>query len=602
MGGGLMQLVAYGAQDVYLTGNPQITLFKVVYRRHTNFSVECIDLSLDTAKPGGKPNVQVLRNGDLATRSYLRLVLPPLVPSNADTGFEGKVAWVRRVGHALIKSVEIQIGGSPIDKHYGVWLDIWYELTHSTEQERGYRAMIGDVDQLTTLVPANVGVAGGYTLFVPLQFWFCRNYGLALPLIALQYHDVRLMFEFEDLNKLYVYTRGCGRRTEPTFQSFQYTNAGVLIDYVYLDSEERRRFAQVGHEYLIEQVQTPAEQNLPTQTGSAPASQTFTLNFNHPCKEFVWTHKLGAFNGKGGNAGGWFLPYSNQDQWIGGWQVAVQEAANHLASSMVSVAAADPWTAADKVVSTVTFNPASDPISTSVIGGTVWKFMSVNTTNIGPADTQNVHILQNPISFGTFNLASGLVDVTVELDFQDQVIGVVPLVNVTVTENTLSLTNLSIPLVPGYSTNGFTDRRLDTDKCDDVHVVQFSNYGLRLDGMGNLVMEGNIVLNGHDRFTKREGNYFNFVQPWQHHTRTPADGVNVYSFALHPEQHQPTGTANMSRIDSTRLLYKTQDSLRVNAALYPPMNYTIDTDMWVFACNYNVLRIMSGMGGLAYSN
>jgi len=457
---------------------------------------------------------------------------------------------------------------------------------------------------LTTLQKS---VAGGYNLFVPLQFWYCRNYGLALPLIALQYHDVRLNFELESLDKLYVYTRGCGTRTAPSFNSLQYVSAGVLIDYVYLDSEERRRFAQVGHEYLIEQLQTDGEQQLSQQTSTtAPSVQSFTLNFNHPCKEFVWVHKLGAFNGSGGQDNGWFLSYTNADNTDfqpGSWASAVQDAANSLAKSMVSVDAVAPWTATDAAVQNLAFNPASEPITTALVNGTTWKFISVNTTNIVPADVQNVHLLTNPITQGAINLASGLVDVTVELDYDDQVIGTpnLPVVTVTVTENNLSLVNLSVPLVPGAFTN-FADRRLDSDKCDDVHVIQPNNYGVALDGRGNIVLDGLLVLNGHDRFARREGNYFNYVQPWQHHSRTPADGINVYSFALHPEQHQPTGTANMSRIDNTKLNYRTQDPLRQNQNKYAPLNYSVGTAVWVFATNYNVLRIMSGMGGLAYSS
>lgn len=592
MTGGLMQLVAYGAQDVYLTGNPQITLFKVVYRRHTNFSVECSELSLDTAKPGGRPTIQVLRNGDLATRSYLRVTLPPLAPSNSR--YEGQVAWVRRLGHAMIKSVEIQIGGSPIDKHYGTWLDVWYELTHTTSQERGYRAMIGDVDQLTKLQTS----VAGYTLFVPLQFWFCRNYGLALPLIALQYHDVRLNFEFEELDRLVVSTKGAGLETVPKFQSFQYASAAVLIDYVYLDSEERRRFAQVGHEYLIEQLQTPGEQNLAIQgTGSSPTNQTFTLNFNHPCKEFIWAHKLGAFNGNGG----YFLAYSNQDQWIGGWENAVQDAATSLARASVSVEAVEPWLASDASVATFNLSPVSDPISINTMtNGTVWKFIATNTAGLSSGDTQQVHILMNPITLGSINLGDHLLDITVELDFQDVAIAT-PKVTVSVSSHKLSLINLSIPLANGF-TSPFADRRLDEDKSSDVNVIIPHNYGAVLDGTGNIVKEGKIELNGHDRFTTREGSYFNYVQPYQHHTRTPADGINVYSFALHPEQHQPTGTGNMSRIDSVKLNYKTQDPVRNDTKLYAPLNYTLDTTFHIFATNYNVLRIMSGMGGLAYSN
>ena len=143
MAGALMQLVAYGAQDVYLTGNPQITFFKVVYRRHTNFSVETIEHAVDSAKPGGRYTVTVHRNGDLATNCALRVKVPAL--SSTDIGSSTSVAWVSKLGHALVKQVEVEIGGSKIDKHVGTWLDIWHELTHTDSQESGYKKLIGDV-------------------------------------------------------------------------------------------------------------------------------------------------------------------------------------------------------------------------------------------------------------------------------------------------------------------------------------------------------------------------------------------------------------------------------------------------------------------------
>jgi len=613
MGGALLQLVAYGAQDVYLTGNPQITLFKIVYRRHTNFSMECIELTLETAKPSGRPTLQILRNGDLATRAFLRVTLPALTPSNS--AFTGNVAWVRRLGHAMIKSVEIQIGGSPIDKHYGVWFNIWYELTHPSSKERGYTEMIGDVDTLTTLQSS---VAAGRVIYVPLQFWFCRHYGLALPLIALQYHDVRLNFEFEDLDKLYIFSRGTGSDTAPTFASLTYSSAGVLIDYIYLDSEERRRFAQVGHEYLIEQLQTPGEQNLPVAgSGSALVNQTFTLNFNHPCKEFIWAHKLGAYNGVGGTSTGWFLSYSNSDVWIGGWENAVQDAADSLADAMfigvdASSPTPDPWTTGTPVFDVVTLTPGTDPISvitgadlanalaSTLLQSTTIKFLCVNTS-AWVAEDAYVAVLANPITLGAINLADALTDITCEVDCSiGPGVGAVT-TTATVGSHTLSLVNLSVPLLAAF-TSAFTDRRLAAKKGNDVHAIIPHNFGVSLDGTGNIVYSGNLVLNGHDRFATREGAYFNYVQPWVHHTRTPADGINVYSFALHPEQHQPTGTVNMSRIDNTKLNYKTSDPFRADATVYAPLIYTYDTTMWVFAINYNVLRIMSGMGGLAYSS
>jgi hypothetical protein len=186
-----MQLVAYGAQDVYLTGNPQITFWKVVYRRYTNFSIETIEHPL-----GGNPNfgrkatVTVIRNGDLASRIFLMVQLDTVNwLARRELAADCKLprfAWVRRLGHALIRFCNVEIGGSEIDKQYGTWLDIWYELTHDNDQDRGYNHMIGDVDELTRLdEPDGQGnIKDHYTLYIPLQFWFCRNSGLALPLIA----------------------------------------------------------------------------------------------------------------------------------------------------------------------------------------------------------------------------------------------------------------------------------------------------------------------------------------------------------------------------------------------------------------------------------
>jgi hypothetical protein len=589
MAGGLLQLVAYGAQDVYISGNPQITLFKVVYRRHTNFAMECFELSMDSAKPGGRPNVQVLRNGDLATRCHLKIILPELLPTNASTDtskFNGTVGWVRRVGHALVKSVEIQIGGAAMDKHYGIWLDLWYELTHTKALETGYSKMIGDEPKLTNLVAAATGIRGGSILYIPLQFWFCRNYGLALPLIALQYHDVRFNIEFEELSKLVVYCKGTGAETAPTWSSLNYGNAGILVDYVFLDSEERRRFAQVGHEYLMEEVQHPGEQSLPA-TGSGTANQSFTLSFNHPCKELIWAHKIGAYTGVGGAASSNFLVYSNTDSWTN----AIDAAAENLVLGMMTTAANGSAT------QTVTFDPEVTPIVTQVIGTTTFKFISVNV-NASQGST-SLYVIKVPllhISSG-INLAASLTDVTVYVDFASVATGVTPPLTkytASVSDHSLNILDLSVPLDSAL----WTDTR--SQKICDYHVTQFNNYGLSLTGEGNLVVDGQLVLNGHERFAKREGNYFNYVQPWQHHTRTPADGVNVYSFALHPEQQQPTGVCNLSRIDNTKLNYKTQDTVRTSTNV--PLNYTQDTNVYIFVTNYNVLRVMSGMAGKAYSN
>ena len=255
MGGGLMQLVAIGAQDVHLTGNPQISFFKVVYRRHTNFSMESIQQSFNgTAKPGNRVTCTISRNGDLISNMWLELKL--LESDNTAN-------LVNSVGHALIEYVELEIGGQRIDKHYGEWLEIWSELTLPEEKRQGFKEMIGRRDARVTPESSK--------LYIPLQFFFCRNPGLALPLIALQYHEVKLNLKFRDGKDLV----SSGGTTITDFDS-----ATLFVDYVYLDTEERQRFAQMSHEYLIEQLQ---------HTGpESTKSDQVRLNFNHPVKELVW--------------------------------------------------------------------------------------------------------------------------------------------------------------------------------------------------------------------------------------------------------------------------------------------------------------------------
>jgi len=309
----------------------------------------------------------------------------------------------------------------------------------------------------------------------------------------------------------------------------------------------------------------------------------------------IWTHRCGAFNGSNDYM---FLAYSNKDG-DEAWADALQVAAENLANAMVSLKGVTPTSG---VVRTVTAS-VTDPVFTdatvnSDISPAVMRFTSVEPPTNESGNAGAFKVVTNPLVVGTTNLATKLGVVSVDLYFAtvSSVTNTLNSISVSVSGHSLTLDDLSIPL------SKMTDNRVVSDYQDsgDVHVVQLNNYGLRLDGKGNMVTEGNIILNGHDRFAKREGNYFNYVQPNKHHSRTPADGINVYSFGLHPEQHQPTGTMNASRIDSARLVYKVKDVLAtVRNGVF---DIFTGTTVYIFVTNYNVLRIMSGMGGLAYSN
>ena len=528
MGGGLLQLVAYGAQDVYLTGNPQITFFKVVYRRHTNFALESIQQTFNGAVAyGGRVTSTIARNGDLISRSYLE------IKSN-DTNL------CPYFGLRVIKTAEVEIGGQKIDKHYADWMYIWNELSLPYSKKEGYFKMVGgkgskkansfliskdklgeylteqlnitgitqditrplelesdgnvliifnlkkpsetdgkaivdviSIDESKTITNDltlsgnikdniytdnnnglyiidgtsalassnndstfqdilkvgthyNDGTAGTdddtlSTLYVPLEFWFCRNVGLALPLIALQYHEVKINIHFEE----YSFCKRVSYITStPDLQ------ASLWVDYIYLDTDERRKFAQSSHEYLIEQLQF---------TGKENADPKIRLNLNHPVKELIWVVKKEDTN--------------NNTNWF----------------------------------------------------------------NYTDKNTQIVSI-----------------------------------------DNYESLKTL---IGPNSATK-------------------------------NNVSNGKLILNGNDRFSERDGLYFNLIQPYQHHENIPYNtGINVYSFALKPEEHQPSGTLNMSRIDTSTLSLKYISDITESTA-----------SIYVYAVNYNVLRILSGMGGIAYSN
>lgn len=263
--GGLLQISAFGSQNVWLNVNPHITFWKSVYRRHTQFALESIENTFNgSADFAKKVNCLISRNGDMIYHIWLRVALSALTASS------GNVNWARYLGHVLINSVEFQIGGSKIDKHYGDWLTIWNELTQVAEKQDAYNMLIGNVSGMYT--PASSIAAR--VVYVPLQFTFNRNAGAALPLIALRNHDVRLEFDFRTASDCFS-----GTATTPTF-----TNCTLWVEYVYLDEDERRKYAREGHEYLIEQLQFTGEETKAAST----AAQNFTLSFNHPVKFLAW--------------------------------------------------------------------------------------------------------------------------------------------------------------------------------------------------------------------------------------------------------------------------------------------------------------------------
>lgn len=434
MGGGLLQLVAYGAQDAYLSGNPQITFWKGLYKRHTNFAMEPFRINF-TGQPnwGTKQSATIGRHADLLYSTYVEVVMPAGT-FNCDQG---------RLGYNLIKYAELDIGGQLIDRLYGEWLYLWDTLSNNYAASAKTWDMVNAGRAAGSIAFSGVVSCNATTgravhpdvVYIPLTFFFTRNPAAALPLISLQYHEVKINLLWNSQEFLKGDFTSASNLPGPV-------QAAIYIDYIYLDVEERRRMAQQSHEYLIEQVQFNEDK------GMTSANARIDLTFNHPVKELVWVCQPASFTD---------------------CSLSRQFGQNRLL----------PFTYV---------NPSS--VTTS----------------------------------------------------------------------------------PVY--------------------------------------EQRLQINGQDRLDTRYGDYFHKVQPYQHHsgggvavtgpTTTPLtgwtqqNGIYMYSFALRPEEHQPSGTCNFSRIDTATLVL-TMDGTVV-----------IDEDRaWnvrVYATNYNILRIMSGMAGLAYSN
>jgi Large eukaryotic DNA virus major capsid protein/Major capsid protein N-terminus len=558
MGGGLMQLVAYGAQDMYLTGNPQITFWKITYRRYTNFAMESIEQTFNgQADFGRRVTCTISRNGDLAFTTLLQVTLPEINQAMANSGSSGSVnngvyaRWLDFPGEQLIAQVEIEIGGQRIDRQYGDWMHIWNQLTMPIGLQKAYYQMVGNTTQLTYITDPTFSAVDGpcqsnaprqvcaprnalpeTTLYIPLQFWYCTNPGLALPLIALQYHEVRINIDFRPIDEclwavsnLSSTASSSGTLRVTTAYNQSLVAASLYVDYIFLDTDERRRMAQNPHEYLIQQLQFTGDESV----GSS--SNKIKLNFNHPVKELIWVVQ----------------PDENVDYCssLEGGQL------------LYRILGAQPFNYTDAI---------------DALPNAIHAFGGPQSISAGGS------------TGGAFIDAEGLFAQAGAFDAPDA------------SNNQMwNVPGLDGSLSGAYSAPNFNGKEGNVESyLSDAGTYVLSETALHLHCWGqNPVVTCKLQLNGQDRISEREGSYFDVVQPFHYHTRTPDTGINVYSFALRPEENQPSGTCNFSRIDSATL-----QLVLSNATV----EGTKTAKIRVYATNYNVLRIMSGMGGLAYAN
>ena len=421
MTGGLLVLAAYGAQDKYITGNPQITFFVAVYRRYTNFSVvQMPQLFTGDFDFGKKIYCQLERIGDLVNQMFLKIKLPSLEQYSHSDLNDNQIDyyWVNSIGHSIIKIIEVEIGGNIIDRQYGVWMEIWSELTVPLNKRDGYYEMIGK-----SMNPINLNNNKELLLYVPLQFWFCKNIGLSLPLIALQDHEVRINLSLRNYNELIISSNGSTISDSPNKQQLNIISGNLEVDYIFLEEDERKIFVKNNLQYLITQIQVYPKSLDTTNYNNVIVD----FNFNHMVSELIWVIQNG------------------------------------------------------------------NVLSTYSYGGNEW-----------------------------FN----------------------------------------------FSTQSY--RNGDVSGLDPM-------------------IEGKFLIEGNELTETKDSKYYKIVVPYQRHTNVPNNFIYVYSFSLNPEEYQPSGTCNFSRIDNATLQMKLSEDL-------------VKPIIQLFAVNYNILNIANGMAGVEYSN
>ncbi len=590
MGGGEIQLHKYGAQNIYLNGNPQITYFKSVYKRHSNFSMETIRMDFETSNSltftqSSVDNIlscTISRNGDLVDQVYLSLNLPDIYSGyDPDTNVSYEFQWIPNLGCQLINKCTLSIGGNTVSELYGQWIEIWHEMFQDTAAKNNFDLMTGHQSDL--FMPAHNGRNRGFyptstlksnlntnpdssnfnftnfrknpflqppsilgrQLYIPLPFWFSNNPGLALPLVALQYHDVKIDFELRPIQELYTiietkdntpYAKGSRVKPDPTYSHHHIGNfitainptsffaqkaideidsnippidfgdghnniqgwnmdLHLLVNYIFLDQDERRKFAQSNHEYLIEQTY---RQDFYGISGT----KTLKLNFNHPVKYLVWCGQRSDVDARsGGSLGGGFNNYTN------------------FKSEFI--------------------HPSSDAYIAD-LGKEKDDFLYFKTI----MNENNREVLY-------------------------------------------------------YDNNGEVPYLIPKEEDTNINEIALipTKFNFRYYSE-DIITNSRLMFDGVERYSIRNSKYFQCVQTYQHKVKCNKSGIQFYSFSLDPYSNQPSGACNMSRISNVELEVETSPLRLNNSDNFKEYNYNI----FVYAVNYNILKVTGGMAGTAYSN
>ncbi len=541
MSGALLQLAALSSQDVYLTGNPEITLFKKKYMRYTNFSLETVQVAFDggSVSFGETTTATLEKTGDLISRIVLVINLQALTSTK-------KWGYVDKIGHAIIDYVRITIGQSEIDIRYNDWIDIYQTITRDKSQENNYNIMIGNIPSLKALSYSH----NSYNLFIPLEFWTGKISSSAFPICSLLNQNFQVSVKFRDAADCINYF---GTSAPSNSELPVITSGYLLVDYIYLETEERNLFISNNHEYLIEVVDRM------TDTLSAINTKV-NLTFNKPTKYMIWYAQLIKYTERSK-----FMSWATDDNW---------EYSRNEFAKLVWLITRDGLDVSDPNNPIINFGTGYVNINTQppiVVGGnTLFEALASKVSAV--------------ILFATTNLGGDVIaNATTD--------------NVALISNTITFEDMSTTI------DTFKADALSTatqDSFMDIHtnnIIDIFNYGNFINRSDNPIVSSSFQLNGKNRFQERDGFFYNYLQSYYYFKNSPKDGVNIYTFSLYPEELQPSGTIKLGNVNSKDLLISLG---KYNNTYDNYLSYFGSGNIRIFALGYNNLRIYKGVSGLAY--
>ena len=540
MSGALLQLAALSSQDVYLTGNPEITLFKKNYMRYTYFSLETVQVAFDggSVEFGNETTATLEKSGDLISRIVLVVNLQALTSTV-------KWGYVNKIGHAMIDYVRIIIGQSEIDIRYNDWIDIYQTITKDKSQINNYNIMIGNVASLKNLNYSH----DSYNLFIPLEFWTGKLTSSAFPICALLNQNFQVSVKFRDAADCINYFG----TTEPTTEELPIISSGyLLVDYIYLETEERNLFMTKNHDYLVEVVDRMSDTLTAINT-------KINLIFNKPTKYMIWYAQLAKYAERSK-----FMSWATDDDW---------EASRNEFAKLVWLITRDGLDVSDPNNPIINFGAGYVNIGTQppiIVGGnTLLEALAAKVSAI--------------ILFATTVSGDVIANATTD--------------NVALISNTITFEDMSTTIDTFKADASSTATQ---DAFMDIHtnnIIDIFNYGNFINRSDNPIINSSFQLNGKNRFQERDGFFYNYLQPYYYFKNSPNDGINIYTFSLYPEEIQPSGTINLGNVNSKDLLISLG---KYNNSYDNYLSYFGSGNIRIFALGYNNLKIYNRIAGLAY--